>query len=283
MAKTSWIKKSPFKGQTAVICGGSKGIGRAVALEIAQLGGSVLLVARGQEALQEAAQAAKKVRANGDQFVDWAACDATDMEALKPILDGFVTQHGVPDHLINNVGYAYPEYVENLTLEDYQRNLSTNYYGQLVPTLVMLPHFMAARRGHITFTSSMMGYFGIMGYATYAPTKFAIVGLVEVLRHELKPHGLTFSISFPPDTDTPGFEIENQTKPPECAMLSENAKLMTSEQVAEATIGGLMKKKLYIMPGEAGWIWRLFRFFPGLVRWIVDNDYAKARKKLGKV
>jgi 3-dehydrosphinganine reductase len=283
MTKASWIKKLPFNEQTAIICGGSKGIGRATALEIVQLGGSVLLVARGQEALQEAAQEAKKVRPTGDQFVEWADCDATDMEAMKPILDDFVTNYGVPDHLINNVGYAYPQYVEKLTLEDFQRNMHENYIGQLVPTMIMLPHFMAVGKGHITFNSSMMGYFGIMGYATYAPTKFAIVGLAEVLRHELKPHGLTFSIIFPPDTDTPGFEIENQSKPPECAMISENAKLMTAEQVSEAIIAGLMKKKFYILPGEAGWIWRMFRFFPGLVRWIVDNDYAKARKKLGKV
>ena len=76
--------------------------------------------------------------------------------------------------MINVVGYAYPQYVQELTLEDYKKCMEVNYYGQLIPTLILLPYFMAARKGHIANVSSMMGYFGIMGYAAYAPTKFAI-------------------------------------------------------------------------------------------------------------
>ena len=57
----------------------------------------------------------------------------------------------------------------------------------------------------------MMGYFGIMGYTAYAPTKFAIVGLTDALRNELKPYNISFSVLYPPDTDTPGFEVENRT------------------------------------------------------------------------
>ena len=92
----------------------------------------------------------------------------------------------------------------------------------------LLPHFMAARKGHIVNVSSMMGYFGIMGYAAYAPTKFAIVGLTEALRHELKPYNIGMSVLYPPDTDTPGFEKENRTKPGECAMMSSKVKLLSA-------------------------------------------------------
>ena len=125
----------------------------------------------------------------------------------------FVNGHGVPDYLINVVGYAYPQYVQELTLNDYRACMDINYYGQLVPILVLLPHFMAARKGHIVNVSSMMGYFGIMGYTAYAPTKFAIVGLTEALRHELKPYNIFFSVLYPPDTDTPGFEKEIEQSP----------------------------------------------------------------------
>ncbi len=128
----------------------------------------------------------------------------------------------------------------------------------------------------------MAGYFGIMGYTAYAPTKFAIVGLTEALRHELKPYHIDLSVLYPPDTDTPGFERENQTKPPECAMLSQGAGLLKPEQVARVFVKGLLQKRFAILPGEAGLIWRAFRFFPWLVRWVVDNQYKNARKKLGK-
>jgi 3-dehydrosphinganine reductase len=160
--------------------------------------------------------------------------------------------------------------------------MDMNYYGQLVPTLLMLPHFIYARKGHIANVSSVLGYMGIMGYAAYTPTKFAIVGLSEALRNELKPYGIRLSILFPPDTDTPGFEIENQSKPEETALMSENVKLMTAQDVAEFFIEGLLKNRFFILPGETSFVWRVNRFFPWLVRWITDREYRQARVKLGK-
>ena len=114
--------------------------------------------------------------------------------------------------------------------------MEVNYYGQLVPILILLPYFMEARRGHIANVSSMMGYFGIIGYAAYAPTKFALVGLTEVLRHELKPYNISCSVLYPPDTDTPGFKKENETKPPECAELSAGVKMLSAHEVAEVFV-----------------------------------------------
>jgi 3-dehydrosphinganine reductase len=141
---------------------------------------------------------------------------------------------------------------------------------------------MAARKGHIANVSSMMGYFGIMGYAAYAPTKFAIVGLTEVLRNELKPYNIHLSVLFPPDTDTPGFEVENRTKPEECALISGNVKLQSAQEVAEAFVKGIIQKRYAILPGEAGLVWRLNRYFPWLLRWITDRQHRRARRKLGK-
>jgi len=199
------------------------------------------------------------------------------------MLENYIERHGVPEYLFNFVGYAYAQYVERLTLADFRRNMDVNYYGQLVPTLIILPHYLAGKRGgYIAFTSSMLGYMGIMGYSTYSPTKHALVGLAETLRHELKPLGITVSILYPPDTRTPGFDKENQSKPAECAMLSETAGSLAPEEVAEAFIGGILRRTFQILPGKAKRYWRLFRHFPGVVRMLIDWDYVKARKKLGK-
>jgi 3-dehydrosphinganine reductase len=282
MAKKGQINKQPLRNKIAVICGGSKGIGKATAKEIVRLGGSVCVIARHIEPLEVAASEMQDLAREDSQFVEVIACDATDMERLGPHLTDFVDRHGVPDYLVNVVGYAYPRYVQDLSLDDYRNAMDMNYYGQLVPTLLLLPHFISARKGYIANVSSALGFMGIMGYATYAPTKFAIVGLTEVLRNELKPYGIRLSILFPPDTDTPGFEIENRTKPEETALMSENAKLMTAEDVGEAFVEGLLKNRYLILPGETALIWRINRLFPWLVRWIIDRDYKQARDKLGK-
>ena len=135
--------------------------------------------------------------------------------------------------MFNVVGYAYPQNIQILQLEDFKKNLEVNYYGQLVPILILVPHFIEAKKGHIANVSSIAGYLGVAGYATYAPSKYAIVGLTDVLRHELRSYNITFSILYPPDTETPGFDLENKTKPKEIALFSERAGLMTAEEVAE--------------------------------------------------
>jgi len=282
MAKEGQIRRQPLKSKTAVVCGGSKGIGKETAKEIIQLGGSVCVIARHMEPLEAAAREMQGLAREDSQFVEVIACDATDMERLGPQLNDFVDRHGVPDYLINVVGYAYPRYVQDLSLADYRKAMEVNYYGQLVPILLLLPHFITARKGYIANVSSALGFMGIMGYATYAPTKFAIVGLTEVLRNELKPYGIRLSILFPPDTDTPGFEIENRTKPEETVLMSKNVKLMTAEDVGEAFVEGILKNRYLILPGETAFIWRVNRLFPWLVRWIIDRDYRQARDKLGK-
>jgi 3-dehydrosphinganine reductase len=271
-----------FEGKVAVICGGSKGIGKATAKEIVRLGGSVCVIARGPEALEQAVKEISAEKVNTDQFVDSVTCDTTDHAAFEPLLNDLVERRGTPDYLINVVGYAYPEYIEKLNFDDFKKNMDVNYYGQLVPLIILLPYFIKAQKGHISFVSSIIGFMGIIGYATYTPAKYALVGLAEVLRHEMKPNNISVSVLYPPDTDTPGFEIENLTKPPETAMISETAKLLSAEQVAKVYVQGLLKNKFHITVGEAWWIWRLARFSPRLLHMIIDNDLVKARKKLGK-
>jgi 3-dehydrosphinganine reductase len=283
MAKKKLIKQQPFRGKTLLVCGGSKGIGKETAKEIVRLGGDVGIVAKDPKVLSEAAREIEVERADESQFVETIACDTTDMGALKPKFEAFIDKHGVPDILVNLVGYAYPQYVHKLTLDDFKRNMVVNYYGQLVPTLILLPYYMDAKKGHIAFVSSLGGVIGAIGYAAYTPTKAALIGLSEVLRHELKPYNIRISVLYPSDTETPGFEIENQTKPPETAMISEAARVFSAGDVAEVFVEGLIKGKLTIVFGITAVQRILFRLAPGLVHSIIDSDLKKARKKLGKL
>jgi 3-dehydrosphinganine reductase len=280
MAKEKWVKRQPFQGKTAIVCGGSKGIGKATAEDFVRLGGGVCIVARDPEVLEQTAERVRGLKVKPSQIVETIACDTSDMEKLKPLFSNFIDEFGVPDYLLNVVGFAYPQYIENQTLEDFKRTMDVNYYGQLVPILILLPYFKEAKKGHIANVSSMLGYMGMSGYTTYTPSKFAVVGLSEALRSELKPYNITVSILYPPDTDTPGFELETIAKPEEVKIVSERAKLMSAEEVAEVFLEGVLNKKLHILPGDANYIWRLNRLFPGLVRFIMDQDFRKARQQV---
>ena len=121
MVKEKLIEKQPFKGKIAVIPGGSKGMGRATAKEFYMLGGSVCIIARGMDALKSAEEEVKKLKTNNSQFVEIISCDTTDMDKLTPLLTDFINKHGIPDYLFNFVGYAYAQYLEKLTLEDFKK------------------------------------------------------------------------------------------------------------------------------------------------------------------
>ncbi|MBN1532675.1 MAG: SDR family oxidoreductase [Spirochaetes bacterium] len=276
---TTSSRQHPLAGSIAVITGGSKGIGKATAREYVRLGGSVCIVARDKKALQEASEEISSLITRNGQFVETISADTTNMDVLKPRLDKFIKDHGVPQHLINCVGYAYPNYIDRLNIDDFRKNMETNYFGQLVPILVLLPHFMKERRGYIANCSSLLGLMGMMGYATYVPSKYAISGLTETLRHELKPYNIGCSVVFPPDTNTPGFEHENITKPAEVTIMSEGGGLLEPEKVGEAFVKGILKGRFYILPGQSAMIWRISRHFPRLMQWIMDGEYRKAKKK----
>lgn len=283
MIKEKLIKKQPFKGKIAAITGGSQGLGKATAKYFVRLGGSICIIARGIEILRKAAREINEAKVDNSQFIEIIACDTTDMDKLMPLLTEFIEKKGIPDYLLNCVGYAYADYIENISLEDFKKNMEVNYYGQLIPILILLPYFMKEKKGYIANVSSMLGYMGLMGYATYVPSKYAVVGLTETIRNELKPYKINVSILYPPSMDTPGFEKENETKPEECRIMEERGGLETPEDVAEVFIEGILKNKFNILPGEAKFIWKVNRHFPKLIRNWSDKSYRKARKRLGKI
>ena len=279
MAEQDLIETQTFRGKVAIIPGGSKGMGKATAKLFVEKGGSICIIARGMEALKETQEECNKLKSEESQFVEIISCDTTDMDKLKPLITEFIKNHKVPDYLFNFVGYAYVQYFEKLTLDDFKKNMDVNYYGQLVPTLIVLPYFLEAKEGYITFTSSTMGFMAIMGYTTYVPSKYAIFGLAEVLRHELLPYKIKVSILFPTDTDTPGLAEENVIKPEECKIISEVGTIMSAEEAAVEFIKGILEEQFEILPGEAAIQLKSMRENPEDLRGTIDMLYKRARRK----
>ena len=282
MVKEKLIKKQPFKDKSAIICGGSKGIGKATAKLFIQLGGNVCIIARNLDALNAAAEEIKSLKVEENQLVEVISCDTSHMEQVEQLFNEYIKKFGVPDYSFNYVGISYPNYTDKLTIEDFKFHMDTNFFGQLNPILTVLPYYMERKEGHFINMSSIAGYIGVMGYAAYTPTKFAIAGLSEVLRNEYKAYNIKVSIVYPPDTDTFGLHEEAKTRPEELNIIAERAGLMQPDEVAEVIIKGVLKEKLYIHAGISKLYWRIMRLFPKLVHKFSDSDLKKARKKLGK-
>ena len=282
MVKEKLIKKQPFKDKSAIICGGSKGIGKATAKLFVQLGGKVCIVARTLEDLNAAAEEIKSLKEDENQLVEVMSCDTSHMEQVEQLFNEHIKKFGVPDYSFNFVGISYPNYTDKLTVEDFKFHMDNNFFGQLNPILTILPYYMERKEGYFINMSSLAGYIGVMGYAAYTPTKFAIVGLSEVLRNEYKAYNIKVSIVYPPDTDTFGLHEEAKSRPEELNIIAERAGLMQPDDVAEVIIKGVLKEKVYIHAGISKLYWRIMRLFPKLVHKFSDSDLKKARKKMGK-
>ncbi len=87
--------------------------------------------------------------------------------------------------------------------------MRTNYLGAVFCTKAVIDSMKSRRFGRVLFVSSQAGQIGLFGYTAYSPTKFALRGLAESLQMEVNPYNIYVTVSFPPDTDTPGLKEEN--------------------------------------------------------------------------
>jgi len=274
------MKISDFEGLNIYIVGGSSGIGLATAELLSARGSNVIIFARGRERLEEALERISGKAVKESQRFAFKQMDVTLHDEVTRVMGEAVEEFGPPDILVNSAGRAYPDYFENISYEQFDETMKVHVYGIWNTVSALLPH-MKEKGGYIVNVSSLVGFMGVFGYSDYAASKFAIIGLSEVLRSELKRYNIGVSVLCPPDTDTPGFAVENRNKPPETQAVSESGGLMQPEEVAGEILKGISKGKFFIGPGSAKMIYRLKRFFPWLVDMVMDRDIRKVQKARG--
>lgn len=269
-----------FDGKATYITGGSSGIGLAAAKMIVAAGGDVAIAARGQARLDEARETLEALKRRDAQRVLAYSLDVADPEACAETAGRLVADLGRCDVVIANAGVAFPSRVLETPVDEYERMMRINYFGTVHTVRAFLPHFLERGAGRIGVVSSMLGFMGIYGYTAYAASKFAQVGFAECLRQELVDQGVTVTICYPPDTDTPQLAEENLIKPAETKAISGEVKTMSPEDVAAALLTGIARGKLHVVPGAMGKFTHFMqRHAPGLVRWVIDSDLRKFRKK----
>ncbi|MDF1520919.1 MAG: SDR family oxidoreductase [Brevefilum sp.] len=268
------------KYQLALITGGSSGIGLALAKALIQEGLNLCLLARDIPKLKKAQAAVAALAISSEQRVDVISCDATNYEDLSHKLSEWTAQAGVPDLVINSAGVTYPGYFQDLDLDIFHWQMDVNYFGTLNVIKCLIDDMIQRGSGTIVNISSQAGFAGVFGYSAYGPSKYAVRGLTDVLRSEMKPLGITCHIVFPPDTDTPQLEFEKDLKPDETKALASASSVMSAEKVAESILASVKKGKYVIIPGfEGKLIYILIGFMGDLVYPLVDWMIRSAQKK----
>ncbi len=269
-----------FRGKLALITGGSSGIGKALAFELARAGASVWILARHEELLRQALDQIEQARVAPDQSFGCLSSDVSEMEGITKTLQTFVEQHGVPDLLINSAGVTHPGEVDQLPMDIFQWNMQVNYFGTVYVTKALLPGMLQRGSGHIVNISSMAGFLGTYGYTAYGASKYAVRGFSDALRSELKPCGIQVSIVFPSDVDTPQLEYEEKFKPFITRELGGAAGLMSPVAVAELIMKGVQRNRYIITPGTQSTLFYYVVHFTGnLVYPIMDMLVAQAMNK----
>ncbi len=271
-----------FHDQHAIVTGGSSGIGRATARLLTRRGAHVSIVARRQEPLNETLAELEPLRESQSQRLRAYSADLTDWEQTQQAITALTAGGLPPDILVNSAGVTHPGYFEELSLDIFHAMMDVDFFGTLHPIKAVLPAMMERRSGHIVNISSLAGFLGVFGYTAYSAAKFAVRGFSDTLRTELKPYGIRVSVVFPPDTDTPMLHYEDQLKPLETRRIAGAAKTLTADQVAQAIVRGIERRRVYILPGFDAWLYSLLlNGFVAFSRWYFDHIVAQVRRERG--
>ena len=212
-----------FSGKTAVVTGGSRGIGRAVCLELAKGGANVVLCYAGNEAAANDTAAA--CEALGAKALA-VRCNVAEAGEVKALMDAAVQAFGRIDILVNNAGITRDGLLMMMKDEDFDAVINANLKGTFLCMKAVSRLMMRQRYGRIVNLSSVVGLRGNAGQVNYAASKAGVVGMTKSLAKELASRGITVNAV------APGFIDTDMT-----AVLSEQAKEAMLSTIPMAKLG----------------------------------------------
>ncbi|WP_156289371.1 3-ketoacyl-ACP reductase [Oceanobacillus salinisoli] len=187
-----------LRGKKALITGGSRGIGRATALELAKEGVEIGLIAWSESSFDNVRRELTEL---GVRF-STAAADVSNEADVERAVKKIEKEIGAIDILINNAGVgAYGSFLE-LTTETWKKLLDTNLMGMVYVTKAVLPTMLEKNKGDIINISSMSGLKGTEGSSAYSASKFAVIGMSEALMQEVRRHNIRVSVLTPSLVET---------------------------------------------------------------------------------
>ncbi|KAI9883835.1 MAG: hypothetical protein M1823_004389 [Watsoniomyces obsoletus] len=309
MRRLSGKDHFPVKGRTAIVTGGSQGMGRGVAKILAEQGANVILVARNAEKLKAAVEYITTFATDSSsQRFTYISADLTSpSECVRVIQDTKAWNHGkAPDIVWCLAGSAYPEFFIHMNTDRLREQMDQNYWTAAYMAHAILQEWLQPvaaaadqqskknnealqQPRHLIFTSSVAAFYPPAGYSQYAPAKTAIRSLSDVIVQEVRLYNAARGHStkpgpeadvkihtvFPGTIFTPGYEQENLTKPDITKKLEEGDKGQTEDEVASASFRGLQRGEYLVTTTFLGSILR-GAAWGGSPRnnWLVDTLFS---------
>lgn len=259
---------SSFRGKLALITGASSGIGEALALALAAEGAQLILSARDEPRL---AQVRARCEALGARVEVYTA-EVSNEAQMQAMADAIHARHAALDILINNAGVVMGGLCWQVEAADWRRLHEINVMGVVHAIRAFVPRMVARRSGHVVNMASVSGYIGAPGMATYSASKFAVMGLTESLRRELRRHGVGVTAVCPGFVKTP---IQSKVKlvgdldtPTGRARVDRDfaRTTLTAEQVATRTLKAIRRKEAVASIGREALMANFAkRWMPGLL------------------
>lgn len=176
-----------FQGQTVIVTGASRGIGKEIALQFAQEGATVACIAtsatNAEPTVSAITEAGGKAQAYG--------LDISDSAAVKSVFEAIESDHGAPSVLVNNAGVTKDTLLMRMSDEDWDKVVSVNLKGAFLCTRAVIRSMMKARYGRIVNLTSVIGLHGQAGQANYSASKAGLLGLTMSTAKELGSRGVT--------------------------------------------------------------------------------------------
>ena len=262
-----------FSGKVVFLTGGASGIGLEMAKRFLARGAH--LAAFDLRPTDEAARKLLAARQGAHQKAPLYALDVTDAAAVRAAFAKAAAEVGPPVLLFNSAGIVSARVFSELPQEEFERVVRVNLFGSRNAASAALEHL--APGGRLVFMASLAGLIGSYGYTAYASSKFAVVGLAESLRAELKPRGIAVQVVCPPEVETPMVEYERTVRPKATEELKAFAGALSVEEACRGILSGIESGKFLVIPGlRAKLTWLLAKMLPRRLGHLVA-DYLVAR------
>jgi short-subunit dehydrogenase len=260
------------EGKVAIVTGSSRGIGKAIALQLAQKGASIVLNGRDLERLNLTAKEIMQYTTN----IEVVCADVSNTAGAQELIDRTVSRFGRIDMLINNVGISMRGNFSELNPEVFKRVFESNVLGSVYPTIPAIEH-LRKTKGSIVFISSLAGIRGLPALSAYCSSKMALRAIAESIRIEEAQHDVHVGLIYVGITD---IEHNKETIAADGSMrvlASRNAKkVQSTDDVAVSVLKNIEKRKFISVLTRIGKINHYLQpRFPQLVEKIILKNLDK--------
>ena len=183
-----------LSGRVALVTGGSKGLGKAMALGFAQAGADVVISSRHEDELQAAA---REIRSGSQARVEYVVADMSRRGEADRLAQAAIETMSRVDILVNNAGSNLPQSIDQIKDEDWDRLVELNLSSCMALCRALAPFMKERRWGRIIHISSIMGFSSAGGRNAYSATKSALLGLARASASDLGPYGITVNCIAP--------------------------------------------------------------------------------------